>query len=169
MTSPRIWLGNQALKTSGGRAEGQYVDIEGERFYCISHFDQMDDFFISLVSYANHWLFISTSGGLTAGRANSGNALFPYYTEDKIRDGARHTGHRAVLLITRGSNTFYWEPFARHFDGAYELERNLYKDVRSTTISELDIAMPGKPPMNSDLLKNHGLVTVAPRGSTSGY
>ena len=134
MTSPRIWLGNQALKTSGGRAEGQYVDIEGERFYCISHFDQMDDFFISLVSYANHWLFISTSGGLTAGRANSGNALFPYYTEDKIRDGARHTGHRAVLLITRGSNTFYWEPFARHFDGAYELERNLYKDVIGSTL-----------------------------------
>ena len=132
MTSPRIWLGNQALKTSGGRTDGQYVDIEGERFYRIRHFDQMDDFFISLVSFANHWLFISTSGGLTAGRSNSESALFPYYTEDKIRDGAGHTGHRAVFLVGRDATTYYWEPFARHFDGAYELERNLYKAVSYT-------------------------------------
>ena len=134
MTSPRIWLGNQSLKTSGGHTDGQYVDIEGERFYRIRHFDQMDDFFISLVSFANHWLFISTSGGLTAGRSNSESALFPYYTEDKIRDGAGHTGHRAVFLVGRDANTYYWEPFARHFDGAYELERNLYKDVIGSTL-----------------------------------
>ena len=134
MTSPRIWLGNQALKTSGGRTDGHYVDIEGERFYRIRHFDQMDDFFISLVSFANHWLFISTSGGLTAGRSNSESALFPYYTEDKIRDGAGHTGHRAVFLVGRDATTYYWEPFARHFDGAYELERNLYKDVIGSTL-----------------------------------
>ena len=123
----QIWLGNQALHHASVSPEGEYVTIDGESFYRIRHFDQMDDFFISLVSDANHWLFISTSGALTAGRTHSGNALFPYYTEDKIRDSADVTGHRAMFLVKKDERTRYWEPFTRKFDGLYQLERNLYK------------------------------------------
>ena len=97
--SEQIWLGNQALRHLSGSPEGEYVAIGGESFYRIRHFDQMDDFFISLISDANHWLFISTSGALTAGRTHSGNALFPYYTEDKIRDSADVTGHLSLIHI----------------------------------------------------------------------
>ena len=132
--SEQIWLGNQALRHRSGSPEGEYVAIGGESFYRIRHFDQMDDFFISLISDANHWFFISTSGALTAGRTHSGNALFPYYTEDKIRDSADVTGHRAIFLVQATSRTQYWEPFVREFDGLYELERSLYKNILGSTL-----------------------------------
>ena len=132
--SNHIWLGDQPLTRSTGEPDGHYVEIEGERFYRISHYDAMDDFFITLISATNHWLFISTSGGLTAGRANSESALFPYYTEDKIRDSADVTGHKAVFLVTEEVRTSYWEPFSRQYDGVYSLRRNLYKNVLGSTL-----------------------------------
>ena len=64
--------------------KGEEVQIGGENFYKISNVDGMRPFFMSLVSNSNHWLFISSTGGLTAGRKDSSNALFPYYTDDKI-------------------------------------------------------------------------------------
>ena len=129
MVSKTIWLGEQPLVPPTGAPTGDYTVLEGEDFYCIRHFDLISDFFISLVSHANHWLFISTSGALTAGRTNSGSALFPYYTEDKIAESAQGTGHRAIFLVTQSDKTRYWEPFARHLDGAYRVERNLYKNT----------------------------------------
>lgn len=129
MTSKQIWLGGQPLSQPSGSPTGEYVVLEDEDFYRIRHFDLIPNFFISLVSHANHWLFISTSGALTAGRTNSGSALFPYYTEDKIAESAHVTGHRAVFLVTQQGKTLYWEPFARHLDGAYRVERNLYKNT----------------------------------------
>ena len=63
---------------------GAEVLIGEENFYKISNVDKMPPFFISLISNSNHWLFISSNGGLTAGRKDSSNAFFPYYTDDKI-------------------------------------------------------------------------------------
>lgn len=134
MESEEIWLGNQPLNPLEASPEGDYVQLDGEYFYRIRHFDLMEPFFISLVSYSNLWLFISTSGGLTAGRTNSDSALFPYYTEDKIVDSAPVTGHCAVFLVADKDRYCYWEPFARHYDGVYRLERNLYKNVLGTTL-----------------------------------
>ena len=134
MINKTIWLGEQPLLQPSGSPSGDYLIVEGEPFYRIRHFDRMPNFFISLVSHANHWLFISTSGALTAGRTNSGSALFPYYTEDKIAESAHVTGHRAVFLVSRSEKTLYWEPFVRHFDGAYRIERNLYKNTLGNTL-----------------------------------
>ena len=52
----------------------------------------MRPFFMSLVSNSNHWLFISSTGGLSAGRKDTSNALFPYYTDDKIIRSSENTG-----------------------------------------------------------------------------
>lgn len=134
MTEKTIWLGEQPLVQAAGSPAGEYVILEGEPFYRIRHFDLMDDFFISLVSHANHWLFISTSGALTAGRTNSGSALFPYYTEDKIAESAHVTGHCAVFLVEQSGKTLFWEPFAPHFNGAYRAQRNLYKNTLGSTL-----------------------------------
>ena len=134
MTKKTIWLGEQPLLQPSGSPAGEYLFLEGEPFYRIRHFDRIPHFFISLVSHANHWLFISTSGALTAGRTNSGSALFPYYTEDKIAESAHGTGHCAVFLVSRLGKTFYWEPFARQLDGVYRIERNLYKNTLGNTL-----------------------------------
>ncbi len=60
------------------------VQVAGDQFYRISNVDELRPFFMSIVSDSNHWMFISSNGGVTAGRKNAEHALFPYYTDDKI-------------------------------------------------------------------------------------
>ena len=80
MTKNRIFLGSSELNPALGNVSGGYVTKNDESFYCIENYDAMSDFFISVVSDSNHWLFISTRGGMTAGRTDCDSALFPYYT-----------------------------------------------------------------------------------------
>ena len=70
------------------------LTIDNENYYQISNNDAMRPFFMSIVSDSNHWMFISSNGGLTAGRKNSEYALFPYYTDDKITESADITSCR---------------------------------------------------------------------------
>ena len=60
---------------------GEFLTLDNERYYAIHHYDKMAPFFISLVSNSDHWLFVSSTGGLTAGRVSPETALFP------LRDG----------------------------------------------------------------------------------
>ena len=117
---------NKNQQTGAG---GDYVTIDGERCYVIRNVDQMKSFFISVVSSGNHWLFASSTGGLTAGRVSPATALFPYVTVDKIHESTPHTG--CVTLIREYSdNTLrLWEPFNRQHFGRYEISRNLYKNL----------------------------------------
>jgi hypothetical protein len=73
-----LFIGNNKLNTDKSEVSGQFVQIGDERFYQIKHFDTMKPFFISLASESNHWMYISSTGGLTAGRKNpdSATALF---------------------------------------------------------------------------------------------
>src|SRR2546423_9220585 len=60
------------------QVKGEFVLLDGESFYRIADYDALDPFFMTLASDADHWLFVSSNGCLTAGRKNSQNALFPY-------------------------------------------------------------------------------------------
>ena len=53
---------------AGDTVSGEFVTFAGERYYVIRNVDQMAPFFISVISSADHWLFVSSTGGLTAGR-----------------------------------------------------------------------------------------------------
>ena len=105
------------------------VILGGERFYKIANVDALRPFFMSIVSDANHWLFISSNGGLTAGRKNADYALFPYYTDDKITESSEITGSKTILKIKRGVEFIQWEPFSLRQDGQFNVTRNLYKHV----------------------------------------
>ncbi len=83
---------------------------------------------MTLVSDADHWLFISSNGGLTAGRRDADLALFPYYTDDKIRDMADVTGSKTLLRVRRRGRNCLWEPFSDRGNGIYRVRRNLYKN-----------------------------------------
>ena len=102
--------------------------IEGEAFYRIANYDRMRPFFMTLVSDADHWLFISSTGALTAGRGNADMALFPYATDDKIHDSAEITGSKTVLRVRRQGQDYLWEPFSARYQGIYRRQRNLYKN-----------------------------------------
>jgi hypothetical protein len=129
MIHKSIHIGNQLVRDKHENVSGDYVTIKGEVFYKIANYNQMKDFFISVVSDSNHWMFISTRGGLSAGRVDSERALFPYYTDDKISDSSSFTGSRTIALVTSGEKTFLWEPLSELYAGVYKITRNLYKNV----------------------------------------
>ncbi|MEM2050161.1 MAG: hypothetical protein QXZ11_03450 [Thermoproteota archaeon] len=123
------FVGDTALKFGSSRVEGGFTEIDGERFYRISNYDAMPPFLMSIVSDSNHWLFISSNGALTAGRRDPDQALFPYYTDDRIHDSQDQTGSKTIILVTKGGKTFLWEPFSERYSGLYRVTRNLYKSV----------------------------------------
>ena len=108
----------------------EQVEIQGEFFLKIPSNDQLRPFFMSLVSDANHWMFIASNGGLTAGRRNAEYALFPYYTDDKITESADVTGNKSIFKINKEDKTLYWEPFSNRYTEHYQLTRNLYKNAQ---------------------------------------
>ena len=129
-----IYLGQQPLHPSKAATSGEEITISGETFYKITAVDRMRPFFMSIVSHSDHWMFISSTGGLTAGRKNSDFALFPYYTDDKITESAETTGSKTVILVEESNRELLWEPFSSSYRGAYRIERNLYKNAYGNKI-----------------------------------
>ena len=84
---------------------------------------------MSVVSAYDHWLFASSSGGLTAGRVAPETALFPYTTVDKLHDNANSAGPRTILRVGQGSNAVHWEPFNLEQKGFFATSCNLYKNT----------------------------------------
>jgi hypothetical protein len=111
------------------RVHGEFVDLAGERYYAIRNVDQIPPFFISVVSNDDHWLFASSTGGLTAGRVSPRSALFPYITVDKIHESTTHTGSRTLLRVDRCMGRELWEPFNREQVGRFDITRNIYKNT----------------------------------------
>jgi hypothetical protein len=110
----------------GGK--GAIVQLDGEPWYRIHNYDVMPPFLTSLVSGTEHWMFVSSSGGLTCGRRNPDHALFPYETDDKIHDSHATTGPLTALLVEDRGKTRLWQPFSGNLF-AYRIERNLYKNL----------------------------------------
>lgn len=110
------------------------MQIAGDSFFKISNSDAMRPFFMSIVSDSDHWLFISSNGGLTAGRRNAEYALFPYYTDDKITELAEITGSKTIFRVKRDQATHSWEPFSCRQQGIYDITRNLYKGIYGNKI-----------------------------------
>jgi hypothetical protein len=108
--------------------------IEGEEFFKIENQDKLRPFFMSIVSDSNHWMFISSNGGLSAGRKNAEFALFPYYTDDKITEFADITGSKSIFQIEHKNDVILWEPFSDRFNEKYQLKRNIYKNLYGNKI-----------------------------------
>ena len=122
-----LYLGDSLINSSDLNIEGKEVVIKNENFYKISNVNKMRPFFMSIVSAYDHWLFISSTGALSAGRKNSNNALFPYYTDDKISESHDVTGSKSIFHVNKNNKEYLWEPFTKTSDFIYQNERNLYK------------------------------------------
>ncbi len=108
------------------------VKINSEIFFKITNNHNIRPFFMSIVSDSNHWMFISSNGGLSAGRKNVDFALFPYYTDDKITEGFENTGSKSLFRIAKNGTYQLWEPFSER--GQNSISRNLYKSHRGNKI-----------------------------------
>jgi hypothetical protein len=109
--------------------ELEQVQLGKESFYRISNVDEMRPFFMSIVSNSNHWMFIGSNGGLSAGRTDAENALFPYYTDDKIIESSEITGSKSIFIIHKNGDKHIWEPFSLRYASLFKTTRNLYKNV----------------------------------------
>jgi len=134
MKKKNIYIGEIPAKANKQKVSGKYIERDGETYYRISNFDQMPPFFMSLVSHSDHWMFISSNGGLAAGRKNAENALFPYYTDDKIHDANDHTGSKTILLVEKNNDLFLWEPLSLRQQGIYMVKRNILKNIPGNKI-----------------------------------
>jgi hypothetical protein len=124
----KVFLGESALRVAGPSGAGKWVERDGERFYRIANYHTMPPFLMSVVSGYDHWLFVSSTGGLTCGRGVPEKALFPYCTDDKIHDARGTTGPKTALLARRSGRTVLWQPFEPG-PSVYDIERNLYKNL----------------------------------------
>lgn len=102
--------------------------LKDENWFKISNLASQRPFFMSIVSDSNHWMFISSNGGLTAGRKNSEFALFPYYTDDKLTELAHSTGSKSIFQVKLDGEIHVWEPFSDRDASRYKTNRNLYKN-----------------------------------------
>ena len=127
-------MSNTIAKNPVVEVKGELVTINNESFYKISNSHTMRPFFMTIISDSNHWMFISSNGGLTAGRKNAEFSLFPYYTDDKITALAETTGCKSIFRITKDNKTQLWEPFSERQAGLYNIKRNLYKNIYGNKI-----------------------------------
>ncbi len=123
-------VGSSPIVQTTQASVGSFVKERALTWYRILHYDTMAPFLVSVSNPGNIWMFISTTGGITAGRGSADSAIFPYGTEDVISDGYTHTGSVAVFRVERGDTTYLWEPFRRAEPDVYHTERSFYKTAQ---------------------------------------
>ena len=106
--------------------EEGFVMIDGTAYYAIPDVDQMAPFLMSVVSDGDRWMFVSSSGALTAGRADVAGAVFPYDTDDQLHSSAGVVGPTTAIRFGDGTDQT-WTPFDHLLRAPGH--RNLYKSV----------------------------------------
>lgn len=112
----------------------EFFWLEGERYYLIRDIESLPPFFVSLASRDDHWLFISSTTGLTAGRVAPEFALFPYLPVDKIHESSQHTGALTYIKVGTGSQRQLWSPFFHQRPWQGNCSRNIYKNMVGSRI-----------------------------------
>jgi glucan-binding YG repeat protein len=65
------------LQAARKKVEGAMVDLDGEWYYRIDNYESMEDFFMTIVSPSDHWMYLSSNGSLSAGRDQPQQCFFP--------------------------------------------------------------------------------------------
>ena len=86
---------------------------EGVEYYRIDGTEEMEPFLMTVVSESDLWMFISSSGALTAGRRDADHALFPYETDDRLHRAAGLAGPVTIIARTVDGVRLCWQPFGR--------------------------------------------------------
>jgi hypothetical protein len=151
-----------ASRNQLSRFEG-FLTIDGREMYRIPGYDQLEPFLITLCTETDLWMYISSTGGLTAGRFDSDHAIFQYETEDRLHRSHGISGPFTLMrVVRRGKPTRTWEPFSPiRFEGL--IDRNIYKTPLGTRVTfeevnhELDLVFR----YSWSASTNHGFVRSA--------
>lgn len=123
-----------ALSTATTESVGTLVQAFGGRYYRITHVDQLPTFFMNVVSSTDLWLFLASNGGLTAGRIDAENALFPYQSVDRIYDHAGINGPLTACWVETAQGSVLWEPFGRCTATQKGIARHIYKSIEGDRV-----------------------------------
>jgi hypothetical protein len=113
---------------------GPLVSVFGGRYHRITAADQLPPFFMNVVSSSDCWLFVASNGGLTAGRGDADQALFPYQPVDRIYDSAGLNGASTQIWVSTPAGAQLWQPFERRHAASPAVERALYKSVEGDRV-----------------------------------
>ncbi len=141
------------------KVKGNFVKCLGEEMYKISDFDRMPPFFMTMVSSSELWMYLSSTGCLTAGRSNPDNAIFPYYTVDKIHENASNTGPITLIKV----KDKLWQPFSTDRIQPFSIQRNLYKNSYGSKVlfEEINLDLKLRFRYSWSLSENYGFVREA--------
>ena len=106
---------------------GSLSFIDDVEYYRIDGIEDMEPFLMTVVSDSNLWMFISSTGALTAGRVDADHALFPYETDDRIHHAVGVSGPITVIARTISGNRELWRPFGRELTA--QCTRSISKSV----------------------------------------
>jgi hypothetical protein len=109
--------------------QGDFVVVDGERYYQIRNSHELPDFFMSIVGSDDHWMFVSSRGAVTAGRRNPDGAIFPYAADDQISARQSTTGPLSLVRFENaaGESKEIWQPWSDPFNRTSGFSRSLYK------------------------------------------
>jgi len=83
---------------------------DGTQWVHIADVHEMEPFLSSVVSPFDHWLYASSSGGLTGGRVNAETSLFPYRTDDLLHQAHGQLGGWTRLTVEHNGELVHWHP-----------------------------------------------------------
>ncbi len=167
-------------------ARGRFTEADGQKWYRIDDYDTLDPFLVNVVTPGDQWIFVSTSGALTAGRWSAELSLFPYETDDRLHRSDGRTGPLTVIRVSEAQDV--WQPFAAstpfgvversvaktaYGDRLRFTERHLAHGLTFTytwmaagrfgLVRSCELILhAGRPPIDVDVLD--GLVNVLPAG-----
>ena len=105
--------------------------LDGVEMYRLAGIDQIDPFLMSVVSSSDLWMYISSTGGLTAGRVEAQQCIFPYETDDRLHHLSGRVGPVTVLRVGTPGATTLWEPFT---GDAPDTRRSLLKSLLGNVV-----------------------------------
>lgn len=104
-----------------------FTTINGEKFYKIAEAQTLSPFLITVASSSDIWIFLSSQGGLTAGRKTADNNIFPYETDDSL-----HVSYDAGSRTYIKCDNKIWQPFEQNFK--FKISQNIYKSYYGTSV-----------------------------------
>ena len=113
-----------------------FVEIRGERYLVVDDCRSLAPFLVNVVSADDHWMFVTSNGGITAGRRTPDEAIFPYCNQDQLFESTGSTGALTILRLTGpfpGAGVL-WEPWAPCIAPGSPIERRLYKNVTGSSV-----------------------------------
>ena len=94
--------------------------------YQIKNINQINPFLMTLTSGNDHWMYLSSTGCLTAGRSEAQHSIFPYVTDDLLHKNHHFTGPVTLIKATLNEKIITWEPFSKD-NRSNKFQTNLYK------------------------------------------